>query len=175
MAHHPDLYTFGPSNSGELAAYPFCCRDYFVLLKSLGPIVSYVCSGCGETFHLACYYTGRGQGVCKKPTHRKVSKLGDFNNDHIEALRRGETVRIRPHGNSMLPRIKSGQLCVIQPIGDHELEKGDAVLCTVNGRRYLHKIYAIRGNQVQIGNNHGHVNGWTTKEKVYGLLAAVED
>lgn len=100
--------------------------------------------------------------------------MGDFNNEHIAALQRGETVKIRPHGNSMLPRIKSGALCTIQPIGELPIEKGDIVLCTVRGNRYLHKVYAVQDDRVQIGNNHGHINGWTPKDKVYGRLVSVD-
>jgi len=71
---------------------------------------------------------------------------------HIfEKLEAGEIVSWRPKGNSMTPKIKSGQLC---------------------GKRYLHLISAIQGDRFQISNNHGHVNGWT--RKIYGRLVCVE-
>jgi len=100
--------------------------------------------------------------------------MGDFNDQHIEALRRGETVKLRPHGNSMTPKIKSGQLCTIAPVRADEISVGDAVLVKVHGNRYLHLVKAIQGQRVQIGNNHGRINGWTTLDHVYGRLVSVE-
>lgn len=91
---------------------------------------------------------------------------------HIESLLAGETVKFRPHGNSMTPLVKSGQLCTVAPI-TATLEKGDILLCRVNGNQYLHLCTAVQGDRVQISNNHGHVNGWTAA--VYGKLVKVED
>lgn len=85
-------------------------------------------------------------------------------------LQAGKSIRLRPRGNSMTPIIKSGETVTLVPF-DGELQKNDVVLAKVKGRLYLHKVSAIQGNRVQISNNHGHVNGWTTKEKIYGKLA----
>jgi len=74
----------------------------------------------------------------------------------------------------MLPRIRSGQLCTLEP-SDGEISVGDVVLCTVNGRDYLHLVTALQGDRVQIGNNRGHINGWTSRSKVYGRLVCVAD
>jgi hypothetical protein len=35
---------------------------------------------------------------------------------YIEKLRNGETVKFRPRGNSMQPKIESGQLCTVEPL-----------------------------------------------------------
>jgi hypothetical protein len=44
----------------------------------------------------------------------------------------------------MQGKIESGQLCTVEPIEDYDtLEKGDIVLCKVNGSEYLHLIKAI--------------------------------
>lgn len=91
---------------------------------------------------------------------------------HIESLGKGETVSFRPHGNSMTPKVKSGQLCTVEPADLDTVEVGDIVLCKVNGYVYLHLVSAKRDGQVQISNNHGHVNGWTTS--VFGKLIKVE-
>lgn len=93
---------------------------------------------------------------------------------HIfEKLQDGETVSWRPKGNSMTPRVKSGQLVTVEPIEDKStLKKGDIVLCKVKGHKYLHLITAIKGDSFQISNNHGHVNGWT--RAIYGKLIKVE-
>ncbi|MBD3261334.1 MAG: hypothetical protein GF334_06550 [Candidatus Altiarchaeales archaeon] len=94
---------------------------------------------------------------------------------YIEKLKQGETVSFRPRGNSMVPRIHSGQLCTVEPISDYgTLSKGDVVLCKVNGHQYLHLIKAVRGKRFQIENNKGKINGWAGSEQIYGLLAKVE-
>lgn len=39
----------------------------------------------------------------------------------------------------------------------------------------LHKIIAINGKRIQIGNNKGKVNGWTTKERIFGKYIKTVD
>lgn len=105
----------------------------------------------------------------------------------VEKLKKGETVRFRPHGNSMVPIIKSGQLVTVAPlvqVGDEAgrevdgvqrcVQKGDAVFCKVGGRLMLHKVTAYRAGQYQISNNSGHVNGWAMARNLFGILVAVE-
>ena len=91
---------------------------------------------------------------------------------YIEQLKAGETVEFRPRGNSMTGRIESGNLVKVVPV-DRQLEKGDIVLCKVNGRQYLHLIKAISGDRIQISNNHGHINGWTSVSQIYGICVKV--
>lgn len=104
----------------------------------------------------------------------------------VERLKLGETVSFRPHGNSMVPIIKSGQLVTVAPLqhfGDEAgrevdgvqvcIKKGD-VFCKVGGRLMLHKVTAFRAGQYQISNNSGHVNGWTMAKNLFGILTRVE-
>ena len=91
----------------------------------------------------------------------------------IADLQSGKTIQCRPKGNSMTGRITSGQLCTIKPL-DRDPQKGDVVLCKVRGNQYLHIVSAVKGDQYQISNNHGFVNGWTSRKNVYGLLTRVE-
>ena len=64
---------------------------------------------------------------------------------YIQKLRNGETVSFRPRGHSMKGKIESGQLCTVEPIQDFgALQKGDIVLCKVNGNEYLHLIKAFK-------------------------------
>lgn len=91
----------------------------------------------------------------------------------VEKLKEGETVKFRPHGHSMQPKIHSGDLVTVSPDIDN-LEVGDIVLCKVHGTYYLHLIKAIEGPRYQIANNHGHINGWCTKNGIYGRVTAVE-
>lgn len=95
-------------------------------------------------------------------------------NNHIAKLKRGETVKFRPHGRSMEGRIESGQLVTVVPIALGDFKVGDAVLCKVQGRQYLHLVKAFRGDQVQIGNNKGYINGWTSIFNVFGKVTNIE-
>ncbi len=74
----------------------------------------------------------------------------------------------------MKGKIDSGQLCTVEPVEEDDLEKGDIVLCKVNGNEYLHLIKAIQGKRYQIGNNKGGINGWITFNSIYGILVKVE-
>ena len=92
---------------------------------------------------------------------------------YIEKLQAGEQVQFRPSGNSMQPRIKSGQLCTVDPI-DGPPEKGDIVLCRVGRAEYLHKVLAVDDTMFQIGNAKGRVNGWIGLQDIFGILVRVD-
>jgi hypothetical protein len=92
---------------------------------------------------------------------------------YIVRLSQGETVQFRPRGESMRGRIESGQLCTVVPVND-ELKVGDVVLCKVNGREYLHLIKAVQGERYQIGNNRGRINGWVSRNGIFGKCVRVE-
>lgn len=95
---------------------------------------------------------------------------------YIAKLKNGETVSFRPRGHSMKGKIESGQLCTVKPIANFaELEKGDIVLCKVNGNEYLHLIKAINGLRFQIGNNRGRINGWIGANGIFGKCIKIED
>ncbi|HEY4453442.1 MAG TPA: hypothetical protein VGN81_03945 [Pseudonocardiaceae bacterium] len=87
---------------------------------------------------------------------------------------RGETVQFRPTGSSMVPLIRSRQLVTVAPVDPARLDVGDIVLARVAGTVYLHRVPAIAGARVQIGNNRGRINGWTNRERVFGLCVAVD-
>lgn len=95
----------------------------------------------------------------------------------IADLRGGRNTKYKGHGNSMRPRILSGALVTLEPVDIKDLVKGDAVFCKVKGRVVVHLVTALQGDEdnrrVQISNNHGHVNGWTTT--VYGRVVDIEN
>lgn len=92
---------------------------------------------------------------------------------HAERLQAGQSVEFRPHGNSMTPRIKSGQLVRIVPV-HRPLETGDIVFCRVKGSFYVHLVKGVDNDgRPMIGNNHGHTNGWASQ--VYGICEKVSD
>jgi hypothetical protein len=94
---------------------------------------------------------------------------------YIEKLRVGETVSFRPRGHSMTPKIKSGQLCTVEPVDPAVVQVGDVVLCKVRGSEYLHLVKAIQDSRFQIGNNRGFINGWIGASSIFGRLVRVED
>ena len=93
---------------------------------------------------------------------------------YISKLQQGEPVSFRPRGNSMAPKIHSGQLCTVRPVDPVSLQVGDIVLCRVKGNEYLHLVKAIQGGRYQIGNNRGGINGWIGPHSVFGILVSVE-
>lgn len=93
-------------------------------------------------------------------------------NQHVQSLRDGKTVKFRPKGQSMRPRIESGQLITVEPITT-VLKEGDIAFCKVNGNFYVHLVKAVAQNgSYQISNNRGRVNGWT--KAVYGVVTKIE-
>ncbi len=90
----------------------------------------------------------------------------------IDKLLAGETIISKEQGNSMTPILKSKQPVRIEPCTWEDVEKGDIVYCTVRGNTYTH---LVKGKNVKrgvlIGNNHGHINGWT--KKVYGKVIEI--
>jgi hypothetical protein len=89
----------------------------------------------------------------------------------------GETVEFRPVGSSMVPLIRSRQLVTVVPVRPELLEPGDIVLARVAGSVYLHLVSAVdhERQRVQIGNNRGRVNGWTSQARVYGICTSVDE
>jgi len=92
----------------------------------------------------------------------------------IADLKAGKAVEFRPRGNSMTGLVDSGDLVRVVPINERKPKEGDIVLCKVHGSEYLHKVLAVRGEQYQIGNNKGHINGWAHSNAVYGTCVRVE-
>lgn len=81
--------------------------------------------------------------------------------------------RYKETGNSMVPILKSNQPVTLEPIKNCELQVGDIVFCKVNGNFYTHKISKICGSQYQISNNHHFVNGWVTRNSMYGIVIKI--
>ncbi len=95
------------------------------------------------------------------------------NSQIAERLQKGETVQWRPHGNSMTPRVKSGQLVTVEPATIDDVESGDIAFAKVRGSYYLHLVRQVGDDgRVLISNNHNHINGWS--RQVFGKLTKVE-
>jgi hypothetical protein len=76
----------------------------------------------------------------------------------------------------MVPLIRSRQPVVVAPVDPSKLEVGDVVLARVAGTVYLHLVSSLdpARKRVQISNNRGRVNGWTSYERVFGICVAVD-
>jgi len=104
---------------------------------------------------------------------------------YIHRLQQGETVSFREGGNSMVPIIYSRDCCTYAPVFTHDdVKKKDAVFCKVGGRITTHlvtKKLLFRAGEngapdeyhYEISNNHGHVNGITTLDKIWGRVVKV--
>ncbi len=91
-----------------------------------------------------------------------------------EKLKAGEDGIIIGFGQSMTPILASGQPVEVKHITEGtELKKNDIVFCKVKGHFYLHKILAVKNGRYQIGNNHGHVNGWVGRDNIYGKISRI--
>lgn len=98
-------------------------------------------------------------------------------NPIVKALQDGKTVvDHKESGNSMRPIIKHRQPVTIAPVNPENLEKGDIVLAHVSGRLYTHLVSAVDhpNKRVQISNNRGRINGWTSYNKVYGIVTHIQ-
>lgn len=82
--------------------------------------------------------------------------------------------KITGYGNSMTPKLKSGQSVICIPVTkDTPLQKHDIVFVKVYGHYYLHLISAIKGKTYQISNNHGHINGTVSRNCIYGKVIKI--
>lgn len=88
----------------------------------------------------------------------------------------GAMVEFRPTGGSMVPLIRSRQLVTVAPVDADRVEVGDIVLARVSGTVYLHLVSAIdqARKRVQISNNRGRINGWTSHDRIFGICLAVD-
>jgi hypothetical protein len=92
---------------------------------------------------------------------------------HIAELKEGKTVLFRPRGHSMTGKVDSGQLVTVEPLNGRIPGVGWIVLCKVRGSEYLHLVKAVRGDQFQIGNNRGGINGWISLNAIFGVCVDV--
>ena len=76
----------------------------------------------------------------------------------------------------MVPLIRSRQQVVVAPVDPSKLEVGDIVLARVAGTVYLHLVSSVdpAKKRVQISNNRGRINGWTSHDRVFGICVAVD-
>ena len=103
------------------------------------------------------------------------SFFGKENKITGEKLREGNVCRVKGIGNSMTPILKSKQDVICIPVTETTiLQKRDIVLAKVKGYWYLHIIHAIKNDSLYlIGNNQGHMNGWVSRNGIYGKVVEI--
>ena len=109
---------------------------------------------------------GKNKDTLPNPPIFRENKISA---DH---LLNGETIVIYGFGNSMTPILRDGQPVLVEPINyQTKLKKNDIVFCRIGGYYYLHKIIAIKNNMsFQIGNNQGFINGWISRNQIFGRV-----
>jgi len=92
-------------------------------------------------------------------------------------LQAGETVEFRGGGNSLHPRIKSGECCKYEPVFKHDdIKVKDIVFCQIKGRFWGHMVKKktfVGGRdeyEYTISNIHGWENGTCALEHIYGKV-----
>ena len=102
---------------------------------------------------------------------------------HADELLNGKTVSFRPKGNSMEPKISSGDLVTVEPFTEKDpripiAEKGDIVFCRVGRNYYVHLVQAVKGKlgdcRYQSGNNHNPTHGTIGRANRFGKVIRVE-
>ena len=90
-------------------------------------------------------------------------------------LQNGEIVQFRGGGNSLAPRIRSGECCKYAPVKTHEdIKQKDIVFCTIKGRYWTHlvKKKTFVGGKDEflytISNIKGFENGTIPLGNIYG-------
>lgn len=83
----------------------------------------------------------------------------------VELLERGKPIVNKEPGNSMTPILLSKEPVILKPITTLEgIKKGDIVFAKIKGRYYTHLVHGVSEDKgILLGNNHGHVQGWTKK------------
>lgn len=99
---------------------------------------------------------------------------------HIQKLKKGETVKFRPRGTSMIGKIESGQLVTVEPLKIEEVQtrvkNGSVVLCKVKGKSFLHLVFSVSSgfDKFLIGSTRGYTNGWTAAKNIFGIVTDVQ-
>ena len=96
-------------------------------------------------------------------------------------LQNCNTVAFRSSGNSLDPRVCSGDSCTYQPVANAaEIQLNDIVFCEVQpgNRFYAHIVKKIEDwegrRRFTIANYAGRENGWCYSEHIYGKLIHAE-
>jgi hypothetical protein len=89
------------------------------------------------------------------------------------ALRRGETVHLRPRGHSLTGKLAAGDRVTVAPYDPAALEGRRRRVGAHAWHQVLHLVTATQGDRFVIGNNRGGINGWVGRNAIDGKAVAV--
>jgi ribosomal protein S18 acetylase RimI-like enzyme len=92
-------------------------------------------------------------------------------------MERGLALRIRVHGASMAPMIRSGDVVTLVPLAGRRPQVGDVLACVLPGpeRLVLHRLVAAQGDGWLLkGDNCVEADGTITLDGVLGSVSRVE-
>lgn len=86
----------------------------------------------------------------------------------IDMLNNGIELARFEFGNSMSPKLLSGEYCILKPLKNgEEANVGDAVFCNVNGIVMTHMVLSKKNNDSKveylISDTSGNIYGWTSE------------
>ena len=94
--------------------------------------------------------------------------------DIYRDLAQGKTIRLVCEGNSMLPRVKPGDVKFITPrFNVSDLRVHDIVLVQIGDKLLTHQILAIEENLFTIANQKGQIDAIVTADKILGVVIEV--
>jgi Peptidase S24-like len=89
-------------------------------------------------------------------------------------LAAGVPVRLSAFGGSMHPAIRSGELLVVEPVGQKQLGRGQVVLIRHGSQLVAHRIVRkAPGPRFLVAGDRSGDNGWLSREAVLGCVVGV--
>jgi hypothetical protein len=85
-------------------------------------------------------------------------------------LSEGEPDWFTAVGGSMRPAVGMVQRVELRPTAAREPLTGRVVLVDVGGRLWLHRVTAEEPGRVHVAGDNGMVNGWTSRDLVFGVV-----
>lgn len=89
-------------------------------------------------------------------------------------LAQGKTIRLVCEGNSMLPRVKPGDIKIVTPrFNVRDLRVHDIVFVQIGDKLLTHQIFAIEEDRFTIANQKGQIDAIVTADKILGVVMDV--
>ena len=99
-----------------------------------------------------------------------INGIKVINSPHlaIDMLNNGIELARFEFGNSMSPKLLSGEYCILKPLKNgEEANVGDAVFCKVNGIVMTHMVLSKKNKDSKveylISDTYGNIYGWTSE------------
>ena len=104
-----------------------------------------------------------------------MTALGPVEEIASELLRRGEHLRIKAKGGSMIPFILDGDVVVVDPAGNSEICVGDVLCYEISpGRLFLHRVIKRDGERFVTKGDALDFTDLISPGQVLGKVVAIE-